>query len=284
MKIFKTIIIGAIIGIANIIPGVSGGTLAVSMGIYDDIIYAITHIFKDFKKSMKILLPIGTGAVIAIVGLSFAIEFLFEVYPLQTSMAFVGLILGGLPIIIKKVSGKKLGISHFITFLLFLTLVIGMTMLGGGSENAVVLNVNFVQVILLFGIGMLASATMVIPGVSGSMMLMLIGYYSPIISSITDFLKALVNFDVTEILNSIGILAPFGIGIIIGIFVMAKLIEMLLQKCETITYCGIIGLVIASPFAVLVGMKMTNVNTFSIIGGLVTFAIGFIISLKMSKE
>lgn len=284
MKFLKTIIIGAIIGVANIIPGVSGGTLAVSMGIYDDIIYAITHLFKEFKKSIKILLPIGIGAVLAVFGLAFVIEFLFDVYPLQTSMAFIGLILGGLPLIINKVGGKKVGISHVLVFICFLGLIVGLTMFGGGSEKAVELEVNFVQVIVLFAVGMLASATMVIPGVSGSMILMLLGYYTPVLSTISSFLKQLLAFDIPNLLNSVGILLPFGVGIIVGLFAMAKLIELLISKCESHTYSGILGLLVASPYAILVGTNVSNINVGAIIGGLVTFAIGFIISIKMSKE
>lgn len=93
----KTFIAGIIIGIANIIPGVSGGTMAVSMGIYDKLIHAVTHLFKEFKKSCLFLLPVLIGAAAAIVILSRVIEFLFDHYPLQTNLLFIGLIVGGLP-------------------------------------------------------------------------------------------------------------------------------------------------------------------------------------------
>ena len=108
-----------VIGIANIIPGVSGGTMMVAMGIYDKLIHCITHIFKEFKKSVLFLLPIAVGMVIAVVGSSFGIEMLFEKFPMQTNLLFVGLVIGGLPAIWKKVKGKSIRSGHLLVFLVF---------------------------------------------------------------------------------------------------------------------------------------------------------------------
>ena len=102
----KNIIKGAIIGIANIIPGVSGGTMAVSMGIYDQLIHCITHLFSELKKNLKFLIPIFIGAGIGVVGLSFVIEYLFDVAPFETNLLFIGLIIGGLPAMWKRVKGN----------------------------------------------------------------------------------------------------------------------------------------------------------------------------------
>ena len=89
-------------GIANIIPGVSGGTITVAMGLYDRVIHAITHLKSEFKESMKLLIPIFAGAGVAIVALSRLFEFLLAVYPIPTNFAFCGLIAGSLPFIFKK--------------------------------------------------------------------------------------------------------------------------------------------------------------------------------------
>ena len=91
MEFVKDILKGSLVGVANIIPGVSGGTMAVSMGIYDKLITAVTHIFKDFKKSLRILLPIVIGAVLGIGILAFVIKWLFANYPVQTNLLFIGL-------------------------------------------------------------------------------------------------------------------------------------------------------------------------------------------------
>ncbi len=111
MKYIKDILKGMLIGVANAIPGVSGGTMMVSMGIYDDIIYCVTHLFSQLKKSLKILSPYIIGMAVGIVGFAYIIGFLLEHYGFQTKMAFIGLILGGLPLLLGKVKGKKKGID-----------------------------------------------------------------------------------------------------------------------------------------------------------------------------
>ena len=174
------IIRGILIGIANVIPGVSGGTMAVSLGIYDKLISSLTGIFKNFKKSIQFLVPVILGAGIGIVGFAFMIEWLFEKYPLATSLTFVGLILGGIPILVKSLKGdltknrKKIGIGHIIAFILLFAFAIIMSMLSGGDTGVVLDKLNVGTICILFLIGMVASATMVIPGVSGSMVLMIL--------------------------------------------------------------------------------------------------------------
>ena len=118
LNYLKEILRGVFIGIANIIPGVSGGTIALSMGVYEKIISAVNNVRKDFKNSVKTLLPYVIGAVIGVVVLSFVIEYSLKNYELPTLMAFVGLILGGLPPIVKRVENEKFKFTHLISFIL----------------------------------------------------------------------------------------------------------------------------------------------------------------------
>ena len=271
------------IGLANIIPGVSGGTMAVSMGIYDKMIHCVTHLFKEFKKSILFLLPIGIGAVIAVGGLTFVIPVMFEKFPLQTNLLFIGLIVGGLPAIWGKVKGNSLRIGHIIAFLLFFALVVGMGVLGETEGKAADLSFGLVNVVKLFGVGIIASATMVIPGVSGSMILLLLGYYNPIIVAIKDFLTALLAFDIPGILTGCGILMPFGIGVIVGIFAIAKIIEVLFDKFPLYAYWAIIGLIVASPVAILMASELGVITIGAIITSAITFAIGVFVAMKLGE-
>ncbi len=282
MNFIKDILRGIMIGIANIIPGVSGGTMMVSMGIYDKLIGAITNIFKQFVKSVKTLLPYAIGMGIGLVGLSFVIEYFFESFPLQTAMLFIGLIMGGMPMMLKKVRGKKADPIGYGLFLLFFALIIGMQLLGENTEKVITLSV--VEVVKLFAVGVVASATMVIPGVSGSMILMALGYYSPILETVSGTVKALSPFDIGTILHNVGIIAPFGIGVLIGIYAVAKVIEYLLKKHERKTYFAILGLVFASPFAVLMGIGIGTISVMSVVVGIVTFAVGFVIAYYLGRE
>lgn len=277
----KNILKGMVVGVANIIPGVSGGTMMVSMGIYDKLIHCVTHLFKEFKESMKFLIPIFIGMGIALVGLSFLIEPAFEHFPLQTSCLFIGLIVGGLPAIWKKVKGKGIKVSYIIPFLAFFVIVVGLAMIGEREGAAADLTFSLWSCIKLFVVGIIASATMVIPGVSGSMILLLLGYYNPIVSAIKELVTALVAFDMQGILKGCGVLVPAGIGIVVGIFAIAKLIEIIFEKFPLQAYWAIIGLIVASPFAVLLMAQLGTVTVLSVVVSIVTFAIGFVIAMKL---
>lgn len=278
MKFIKEFLKGVIIGIANIIPGVSGGTMAVSMGIYDKIIYAVNNIRKQFKKSVQYLFPYIVGALIGIAALSVVIEILFEKRPLETSLGFIGLIVGGIPILIKKVKNKGFKISYAISFIFFFGLIIGLQLLQGNQGATVVLNSSPKMIITLFFVGMIASATMVIPGVSGSMILMLIGFYQPIIDMVSQCVSALKDFDIVLIWGNGIILLPFIIGVLLGIVIIAKLITFLFERFETVTFYGIIGLVAASPFAVLMSSGVSSPKTSNIIIGIIACIAGITVT------
>lgn len=277
----KNVLKGMVVGVANIIPGVSGGTMMVSMGIYDKLIHCLTHLLKEFKESMKFLIPIFVGVGIALVGLSFIIQPAFEHFPLQTSCLFIGLIVGGLPAAWKKVKGKGIKISYVIPFLVFFVLVVGLALIGEKEGNAADLTFGLWSCIKLFVVGIIASATMVIPGVSGSMMLLLLGYYNPIVSAIKNFVTALASFDMQGILQGCGVLVPAGLGIVVGIFAIAKLIEVIFEKFPIQAYWAIIGLIVASPFAVLLMAQIGTITAVSVAVSVVTFAIGFVIAMKL---
>ena len=284
MNIFKNIIKGMMIGIANIMPGVSGGTLAVSMGIYDKLIHCITHILSEFKESMKFLLPIFAGAGIALVALTFVIEALFQYYPIPTNLLFIGLIVGGLPPVITKVKSHKLTFGHILAGLLFFVLVVGMAMMGGNGNRQVTLNLGIVPMIQLVLVGIIAAATMIIPGVSGSMVLLILGYYQPIIQQITVFCTAVITLDMAGILHGIAILLPFGIGVLIGILGIAKIIEIIFEKYPLYAYCAIIGLIAASPIAILVCSNFAGFSISVLLISIVTFAAGFGIAIKIGDK
>ena len=284
MNMFKNIIKGMMIGIANIMPGVSGGTLAVSMGIYDKLIHCITHILSEFKESMKFLLPIFAGAGIALVALTFVIEALFQYYPIPTNLLFIGLIVGGLPPVVTKVKSHKLSFGHILAGLLFFALVVGMAMMGDNGNRQVTLNLGIVPMIKLVLVGIIAAATMIIPGVSGSMVLLILGYYEPIIQQITAFCTAVITLDMAAILHGIAILLPFGIGVLIGILGIAKIIEIIFEKYPVYAYCAIIGLIAASPIAILVCSNFAGFSVSVLLISIVTFAAGFGIAIKIGDK
>lgn len=284
MNIFKEFLKGVLIGIANIIPGVSGGTMAVSMGVYDKIIKAITGMRKNFKESILTLLPYGIGAATGIGVLSFVVKYVLSNYPMQTSGLFIGLIIGGLPILVNQVKGAKFTAGNVIAFAVFFCVVTGMAFFSGGEGSATDIAVNFGTVIQLFFIGIIASGTMIIPGVSGSMIMMICGFYGIIISNISNFISSLLHFDMPALFHGFGVLFPFGLGVLVGIGLVAKAIEILFEKVPVLTYCAILGLVFGSPIAIIYKADITSVSIWSVLVTVVTFCVGFAVSFFLGKD
>ena len=155
---------GIVIGIANIIPGVSGGTMAVSMGIYDKLIGAVTGLFRHFKDSIRLLLPLGIGMAIGIVGFGFLLKYLLANYVLATCLTFVGLILGGLPVLwislrssLKKKTSGRLGLGEGICFLALLGVGVGMPLLQGAEGAVKQLSVDPLTLLTLFALGVIVA-------------------------------------------------------------------------------------------------------------------------------
>ena len=272
---------GAVIGVSNIIPGVSGGTMAVSMGIYDRIIYAANNIFKQFRKSIRELLPILIGVLIGLFAFAALIGTLLgtksdeiPLTRLPTNFAFIGLILGGLPAIYKRVNMRSAKIPGLILFLVFLALVVVLPLLNPPEARTV--DHSFGTILLMIPLGAIASSTMVIPGVSGSMIMMLLGYYNSIINAMND----LRGGD----WSSLAILLPYAIGLLVGIVVIAKLMNYLLKKHAALTFCAIFGLVIGSPVTLLMQNRecFPLANAGNWIASIVCLLIGFAVAWFMS--
>lgn len=280
MKKFKEWILlffkGGLMGIGNVIPGVSGGTLAVILGIYDKMIAAISTIFKKFKENILFLIPLLLGMVIFIVLSSKGIDLALGHFPLATVMLFVGMILGGVPILFNKV---KVGLKNPFNYIVFIIVFAGLLLYTFlcSSENIVIIeSFSFLDYLLLFLVGVLAAATMIIPGISGSMTLMVIGYYDLIVR---DCIGNIMDF--SQIVYHLKILIPFGIGCIVGILLVAKLINFLLKRFETKTYFGIFGFIFASLIIVFY-LNVSSFNIWEFIVGILLFVFGFFLSYFMS--
>ena len=266
---------GFLIGLANIIPGVSGGTMAVSFGIYEEIIEIASNIFKNFKKNMAFILPIGIGAVIAIALLSNVITICLDKYQVATPLLFVGLILGGLPAIVKNI-GKKITkptnlIVFSITILFMLFIYLGIK----DAKDVDFTNVDAIGYIILFIVGAIAAITMVVPGISGSFVLMLIGYYKPIVKTVSD----LTHFN--NVIHNLCILIPFVFGVLFGIVSVSKLIKYCLKKYPEQTYSSIVSFVLSSVVLIIYPLLNVSASITELIVGIVLLLMGSILTYKM---
>ena len=284
---FILVIKGFIMGIANIIPGVSGGTLAIILGIYENFIGAISHFFSNFKENIRFLIPIVIGIGLAIITMSSVIDYSYKNFPIPTTLFFVGLVIGGIPLLYGKVKDNKEEKKNPINYLIMTTtfaLVIFMALADkvfSISGEVVLSNLDFGGYILLFLVGMIAAATMVIPGVSGSLVLMLLGYYYPIIALI----KEIVSFN--NLFANIVVAFVFGVGVLVGIVLISKLIEFLFKKYEINTYYGVLGFIFASIIAIPITSFTSVAVTFDVLQliiGVLVSMIGFVIAYKLGEK
>ena len=268
---------GFILGIANVIPGVSGGTMAVSMGLYELILSSIGNFFKDIKGNFIKLLPIILGILVAIVSTSKLVIYALTNYKAQTLCLFIGLIFGGVSLIMRKIKGKGSKTNYLIFFVIFF-FVISLNFLKTGLIEISFANMGIIDYLLLLLMGFIASSAMVIPGISGSFILMVLGYYDKIIytiSTITDFSKLGSN---------LLILVPFGIGVIIGIVFMAKLITNLIKKYETKTYFAIMGFVLSSVVVLLLQLTDFKFTFINVATSLFALCWGYMLARAIDKE
>ena len=278
MKNIMLFLKGMIIGVANIIPGVSGGTLMITLGIYNEVIETISHLFTNFKKNIKFIIPIALGMVVSILLLSKIISLSLSKYPFPTTFFFVGLIIGGIPLLWKKSSGGKRKASNWLIFLLTFSIVLLFTFLKSGEGKVSLDNLDLLGYLSLGIVGVVSAATMVIPGISGSFVLMLLGYYEPIVNT----LKNLTNFNLLG--HNLLILIPFGIGIILGIILVSKLIEWLFNKYTVKTYYGVLGFVIASIISIIYNLVGNSASIIEIIISIVLVITGGVISYKLGDK
>jgi len=287
MKYIILALKGFFIGIANIIPGVSGGTIAIILGIYEELINRVSNLFKDFKENLKFIIPILIGVILSIVIMSGVIKYSYNNFPLPTMMFFVGLVLGGIPMLVNNVIGKEDSKkkSNYLIFLITFGIVMFMALADLILKTGRVIdfsNMTFMGYLLLLVVGVVAAGTMVIPGISGSLVLMLLGYYYPIIDSIHE----LVHFE--NIFSNIIILGLFGVGVLLGIVIISKVLEFLFKKYSTKTYFGVLGFVCASvlaiPLSTILDKGELLMNTPLVVVSLMTLCGGAVISYMLGDR
>lgn len=256
MKYILDIFKGMAIGIANIIPGFSGGTMAVILKVYERLISALSEIASKPFKVIKEVWALVVGIVLGVVVASFTIIYALEKFPIQTIMFFVGLIIGSIPTIVKNI--KEEGIKEeqklrikWVDVLSFVICVAVMIFLPLADTGIDVQKVNLATLSVVFIMGIISAGAMIIPGVSGSLILMLFGYYILIVGNIKTVLENLMSFNFVGMKNGILILIFFALGAVVGLIGISKLIKFLLKKWPKTVYIAILGLLVASPFSII---------------------------------
>ncbi|MEY3691952.1 MAG: hypothetical protein RLZZ388_123 [Bacillota bacterium] len=279
---------GLAIGTAAIIPGISGGTIAFMLGIYDRLIDAIVHIKKDFKKSISILIPTGLGIVIAIGALTFPMGLALEYAPLPTVALFAGFILGSLPTL-RKALPAKFSTTDW-TYVLIPALVailLGVFSVVGELDASSILEGDaFLPKLTLVVVGFLGVSAFVVPGISGSMLLLTIGFYEPVLNSLQRLIENIVNLPslVPEIIN----FALLGLGAFVGFIVISLLMAMLFKKYKNQIHLAIYGFIVGSIAAIFYNYKIVpvyeNLTLVMLLISFVTLVVGVVVSYALNQR
>lgn len=385
---------GTLVGLAIVIPGVSGGSMLLTIGVYEDAV-SITSKDRTIRKNAIIkLIPYAIGIVLGVVVLSFVITWLLANYELYTILVFCGLILGSLPMLIKEIRGqinvRRAAPSYFLLSALMIALMVVLPLLNNrtsedferltnqdsidlnnriilidgssvpgsdvisvskndpdlkilkvksdlsglagmradtadgvmleydgsdeiywseepvqfvwNDDNTVTINgVSYTvyravdtlsngipSVLLALALGFIAAGTMIVPGISGSMVLLVLGYYNSVMSHLKGAIVALVTFNFSMLFRHCLILIPFGIGVILGLIIVSKLVKWLLENRPTPTYYAIIGLMLSSPFAIFMKSSLVNssflasIHWYTVVISILCLAGGFVAALRLS--
>ncbi len=275
-KNLEILLKGYIIGSSMSVPGVSGGTMAILLGIYDRLISSISNFLKDIKGNTIFLLKFCLGSGLGIGSLAFLISWLLESFPVPVSFFFLGAVIGGIPALYKKTRESKLTVSSGVYFLLGLVLVISIGFIPTGNID-IGSSSGFTHYLMLLLTGIIIALALVLPGISTSHMLLVLGMYD-------SMLAAIKGFDVMYV----GVL---GIATVIGIFLITKPIEWTMNKFPHQTYSLIIGFVLGSTTEIFKDKIIPAIPDqadsswwiLTAIISIVTFILGYASILSLSK-
>lgn len=253
-EILKNFLGGFGIGVGAAIPGVSGGTIAVILKVYEKIIESVSGIFKHFVKSIKVLIPVLIGVVVALIPMMILMDNALNNFVFGIVCVFAGFILGSFPSVLDEVKGQSIQKKDiiFLVIAFIIALGLGLLSLFLGEKSDVSSQFANPQpwfYIVMIPVGVLASSALVIPGISGGMILLLIGFYKPLVQDTVTIMKECLHGDWSRFGPIAGLLACFVVGVLLGFFLISKIMNILFKKYHKTTFYGIIGFISGSFIA-----------------------------------
>lgn len=287
-EFFKNLLGGAAIGVAMIIPGVSGGTVAVLLNIYDKLINALGNITKNFKEKILFLIPVLLGMALAFAAMYFPLKYALKYAPFPTVMLFAGLMVGSFPKLFKDSKAFGFKKCNLYSILLPFAVIIGICILKFfvyAGEADLSASMPIWGYFAIIGVAMLGSCALVVPGVSGSMLLMILGYYTPVLG--------LISMLTSNFWHAALVLVLFALGLVIGFFSIAKLMKFFLNRFPRGTRWAIIGFVLGSIPALFIvqdyaafpmdGLQVAAGMVLCALGAVATYALTAYVESKVNK-
>jgi putative membrane protein len=256
---------GIAISVSTLVPGVSGGTMAIILGVYDDLIHSVGSFFEDWKKHGRLLLEIGLGAIAGIALFAPFIERTINNYPIETGFFFMGVVFGGVPVLYKRASSKGKNVYDYLYLIIGLLIALAMSR-EPEAATAMAAAGGGKSIIFLVLAGIIISVALILPGISGSFMLLILGLYD-------------VTLNAINTLN-IPFLIPLVIGCVIGTIATTKTIERLLNKHPGKTYMLILGFILGSILPIYPGLPV-GIN---LVYAFSALCLGFLLIFNMGKR
>lgn len=276
MKDVKLFLQGFIIGIGKIIPGVSGAMFAMMFGVYEKALDIICNLRTKLFKNFKFMLLLGSSILLAIIFGSNIIKSALDKYYLQTMFLFIGMMTAGIKPLFKNVKGEKLTLKNFICAVMICLILILFDFVDLGVTESTLEKTPTTALMLVIS-GFVDAMGTIIPGVCGTALLMIIGYYDLVIYSLSDV------FNLSNLSNNLFVLIPFGIGLVIGALLVSKLVNYLFKNYRIQTYYTIIGFAISSTIILFINTITSSFTIEQFLISCVLFVIGFIISYSFEK-
>ena len=279
-QVFKAGILGVFIGLAVIVPGVSGSAVAIMFKMYESLLYSFSNIFKKFKKCFLFLLPILLGAVVGLAIGFFGIRALLNVLPFIVICFFAGLMFGAYPAVLDQIKGQEVTVKNTLLFLIGLIIPILISVFSV-FQNVIskdLINLQFYHYIIFLVLGFLVALTQLVPGLSATAILMSVGYFTPLMNSVS-----ISYFKQNPMIFAV--YAMLGIGFLIGIFVVSKVMNKCLIRFRVPTFCLVAGLSLGSIVTMFFNPEVVSVYRsfganmlLNLLVGVVVFVVGVILA------
>ncbi len=289
-SMISAVILGVFIGLAVIVPGVSGSTIAIIFGLYTGMLYALGNILADFKRCFVFLLPIGVGVVVGFAAGFIAIQRVFELFLFQLICLFGGLMIGAVPALTKEIKGERLNVGRALLFIIGLLIPIGVSVLSivlssGASEGSSFTSFPIWRIFAFLPLGAVVAVTQIVPGLSATAILMAFGQFKPILNSLhTDYI-----FSNPQVLL---LYAALAVGFLVGLVGISKLFSAILKNHKGTAFFCVIGLAFGSIISMFLNSDVyelymewgaTSVPVTDVIVGIGLLILGFIGSLLLTR-
>jgi len=286
MKSIIKVIKGGLIGMGNILPGISGSMIAVILNVYKELIVALNSLFTHPIQAIKSVWQYVVGVVIGILFGLLVVSYLLEVAPLPVTLLFVGFIIGAIPTLYNQFKGTKIEWHHIVVFVIAVLMMLSVLFITESSSSVHGFWYN-ISVIL---VGVIYAIAMIIPGLSGATMLMAFGFYSILLTMVTEFKDALVTLDFNAFFGQLPMLLLLILGALIGLVVMGRLMAYFMKKYPKHFIVAVLGIVVVSPINILVLLQRESTGNvydkpwYIYLISLIAFAAGIWLTLMLAKS